>query len=134
MRPLVLLFIMFWALQMLQGRVKAQSPDAVFAEIETAIKKGDSQMLANYFNNILEINLIDKEQTYSQNQAMFVMKEFFMNYPVKSFSILHKGQSGENIYAVGSYISVKGAFDTNIFIKKYNGNFKINQLRFEPDK
>ncbi len=108
--------------------------DEVFQQIEQAIKKADANALSNYFNSMVDLTIIDKEQTYSNSHAMYVVKEFFMNYPVRSFSILHKGNAGDNIYAVGSYISTKGAFDTNIFIKKYGNTYKINQLRFEPDK
>jgi|YNPMSStandDraft_2_1061718.scaffolds.fasta_scaffold01163_6 hypothetical protein len=114
--------------------IAQNSADEVFQQIESAIKKGDAAALSTHFNSMLDLTILDKEQTYSSSHAMYVMKEFFMNYPVRSFSILHKGNSGDNVYAVGSYISTKGVFDTNIFIKKYGNTYKINQLRFEPDK
>ncbi len=130
-----LIFTLIFLLCTFCNTLQAQNqPDEVFQQIEVAIKKGDANSLSNHFNSMLDLTIIDKEQTYSSSHAMYVVKEFFMNYPVRSFSILHKGNSGDNIYAVGSYISTKGAFDTNIFIKKYGNNYKINQLRFEPDK
>lgn len=127
----IVLIILTWSFKTLTAQVSA---DEIFQQIEAAIKKGDANALSNHFNTMLDLTIIDKEQTYSSSHALFVVKEFFMNYPVRSFSILHKGNSGDNIYAVGSYISTKGAFDTNIFIKKYGNAYKINQLRFEPDK
>lgn len=130
-----LIFTLLFVLLTFCSTLRAQnSTDEVFHQIELAIKKGDATALSSYFNSMLDLTIIDKEQTYSSSHAMYVVKEFFMNYPVRSFSILHKGNSGDNVYAVGSYISTKGAFDTNIFIKKYGNAYKINQLRFEPDK
>jgi hypothetical protein len=130
-----LIFITVFWLFLCKIQLLAQNqPDEIFQQIESAIKKGDATALSSFFNSMLDLATLDKEQTYSSSHATFVMKEFFMNYPVRSFSILHKGNSGDNIYAVGSYISTKGTFDTNIFIKKYGNTYKINQLRFELDK
>lgn len=130
----LILYIAFFILSVCKPLQAQNQPDEVFQQIEIAIKKGDATALSGYFNSMLDLTIVDKEQTYSSSHAMYVVKEFFMNYPVRSFSILHKGNSGDNVYAVGSYISTKGAFDTNIFIKKYGNAYKINQLRFEPDK
>lgn len=130
----LILYIVFFIMGICKPLQAQNQSDEVFQQIEIAIKKGDATALSGYFNSMLDLTIVDKEQTYSSSHAMYVVKEFFMNYPVRSFSILHKGNSGDNVYAVGSYISTKGAFDTNIFIKKYGNAYKINQLRFEPDK
>lgn len=111
-----------------------QTTDLTFKKIEAAIKTNDFKTLATFFNTNVEIIIGEKEDTYAKLQAQFVIEEFFISYPQRSFSILHKGSTAGNFYAVGSYISTRGTFDTNIFIKKYGENFLIDQIRFEKDK
>lgn len=117
----------------LLGSAKAQTPasDEVFAKIENAIKKSDSQVLSQFFNSTVEVTINDNDQDYARNQAQFVVKEFFTNYPVRSFTLMHKGSSGNKFYAVGSYISARGTFDTNILVQKTDNGYYVFQLRFE---
>lgn len=97
-----------------------------------AIRQGDAAKLSNHFSQKLEVSVPpNADGEYSKNQALFIFKEYFMNYPVKSFKLLHKGSSGKSYYAMGQYVSAKGRFDTNIFIKKSNGQYVIDEIRFE---
>lgn len=112
-------------------RVKAQSSEELLAKIESAIKKADSQALAQFFHTTVEITIGDNDQDYARNQAQFVVKEFFTNYPPRTFTLMHKGSSGDKFYAVGSYVSTRGTFDTNLLLQKSGSGYAIFQLRFE---
>lgn len=115
-------------------RLTAQSSDQVFAAIEEAIQKGDAQALSKHFHTHVDITIGDKDVPYTSSQAFYVVREFFMNYHVRSFRIVHKGSSGNTFYAIGDYYSTRGKFDANIFLKKVNNTYKIEQLRFEQDQ
>ncbi|MBX3102601.1 MAG: DUF4783 domain-containing protein [Bacteroidetes bacterium] len=110
---------------------QAQQADEVFARIERAILAGDAGTLASFFGSQVEVTITDREDIYSKDQATFVVKEFFQNYPVRSFKILHKGSSSNTYYAVGEYYSTRGKFDTNVFIKRSGNTYVIEQIRFE---
>ncbi|MCS6903838.1 MAG: DUF4783 domain-containing protein [Bacteroidia bacterium] len=115
--------------------VKAQTTaDDFFHAVEQAISKADAQALSNLFNTQVDISIGNKDTPYTRSQALYVVREFFMNYPVRSFAIRHKGSTGTTLYAIGEYYSSRGKFDTNIFIKKVGNTFVIEQLRFEQDK
>ena len=117
----------------LTGTMFAQTRDELFVKIESAIKNGDAIALSEMFDRTVEITIAETDKEYAKNQAMYVVKEFFVNYPIRSFNIVHKGNSGDTYYAVGLYISTKGNFDTNIFIKKFGDQFLIDRIRFDKD-
>ncbi|HEX2898883.1 MAG TPA: DUF4783 domain-containing protein, partial [Bacteroidia bacterium] len=62
-----------------------------------------------------------------------VLKEFFAKNAPKSFSVIHKGNSGTTNYATGTFVSAGGTYDTNIFLKNVGGVYKVIQLRFEAE-
>lgn len=113
--------------------MKAQTPDDVFGKITTAIQGGNAEALSALLVSPVEITLPGADQAYSAQQASFVLKEFFAKYPPKSFKVMHKGNSGPTHYATGSYVSGKGTFDTNIFVKKVENKLMVTQLRFEAE-
>lgn len=116
-------------------RIYGQTVDNVLQQVELAIQKGSAEDLAVHFNKVTELGVNGKNADYSGNQALFVMKEFFMNHPAQSFSIIHKGSTGTTYYAVGSYKSTHGeSFDVNVFLKKYPEGYHIDQLIFEKNK
>ena len=129
-RPLAAALLL--ALAPLGARAQATA-DETFAQIEQAIRNADAPALARHFKPTVEVTIEDADQDYAKNQAQFVIKEFFVNYPVRAFSIVHKGVSGDTHYAVCTYESTRGAFDTNIFLKKQGGAFLVEHIRFERD-
>jgi uncharacterized lipoprotein YajG len=131
MKRLIFLFV-FLVISQLQ--VQAQHAEDYFRKIEAAFKANNASALEPLMNQTVEISLLGNDQTYAQKQAVFVLKEFFTQHPVKSFSFLHKGLNNNNHYAVGSYVSTNGAYDVNVYVKKHNQEFKIEQIRFEKDK
>ena len=124
------LLIVLFLLGMGTG-TKAQSPDAVFDQIAAAVSKGDAAALSAHFNATVEVTLPGADQSYSAQQATFVLKDFFAKNGVKSFKVVHKGSSGATWYATGMYTASTGVFDTNVFVKKIGDKYLITQLRFE---
>lgn len=112
----------------------AQSADEVLNAAEASIRKADAGSLSAHLNATVEVTIGEKDEVYSANQAKFVLEEFFMKNPVRSFTLMHRGSSGDTYYAVGSYVNSSGvSFDTNIFLKKVGNRFVIEQIRFETD-
>lgn len=114
-------------------KVQAQTPTTQFKAIAGAIKAGDADALAKYFNSSLEVTLPGVDKTFSAKQATFVLKDFFTTQGVKSFQMLHTGSSGATNYMTGLCVTGKGEYDSNIFLKKIGNDFLITQIRFEAD-
>jgi hypothetical protein len=130
---LAFLIALFFAVASSQ-HVKAQStPDEAFSKISAAIQAGNADAMAAFMQSPVEITLPGADQAYSAQQATFVLKEFFKKNAPKSFSVIHKGNSGTTNYATGTYVSSGGTYDTNIFLKNVGGVYKVVQLRFEAE-
>lgn len=111
--------------------LKAQTAKDVFTTVSGAIAKANDAAIAAYFNSSVEVTLPGSDQSYAAQQAQFVLKDFFAKNPPSGFKLLHDGESGGTWYATGTYSSAKGAYDTNIFVKKVGEKFLITQIRFE---
>jgi hypothetical protein len=109
-------------------------PNEVMSRIEQSIRMGSADMLKPLLANRVEIVIPENSGDYGKNQAYFILKEFFASYPVRSFTFVHRGQSGNTFYAVGTYVSTRGNFDANVFLRHENGNYTIEQIRFEPSQ
>lgn len=103
--------------------------------ISSAIKAGDSKKLAEYFDNTVEVKILNKEGAYSKSQAEAIVKDFFSKNPPKSFSFLHDGPSGGNNahYAIGSLATDSGKYRTYVYMKKKDEKFYIQELSFENE-
>ncbi len=105
------------------------------AKISNLINKSNTKELAQYFNSTIQLVLPGDEGRYSRVQAEFIIKDFFNNYPPKSFNINHQGLSSDGSeYYIGDYKSGKKTFRTYFLVKKINDQKLIHQLRFEEDK
>ncbi len=101
--------------------------------VVAAIRNGDEDRLARHFNDLVELTLLDIRNRYSPQQARFVMRDFFNNHPPTAFHLLHYGSTGATTYALGRYISTKGSFEVNIFLKSNNVMYQISQIRFAKE-
>lgn len=129
----VLPLLFFYGLPDVSGQ-SGQSRDMVILEaVVAAIRSGDEDRLAGHFNDIVELTLFDERVRYSQQQGRFVMRDFFNHFPPSAFYLLHTGKTGATTYALGRYVSSKGAFEVNIFLKSNNVVHRINQIRFAKE-
>ena len=96
----VLLLTIFLSGMALQ--VQAQRPDGAFKAISAAIQAGDANALAQHFNNNVEVTLPDVDQSFSAQQATFVLKDFFAKHTVGKYTVNHKGTSGSTHYQTGT--------------------------------
>ena len=100
-------------------------------EVVNALKTGNVSAMVPYFDNTIEITLPDKANSYSKTQAELVLKDFFINNPVKGFTVIHKGQNAGYIYCIGTLVTKNGNFRTTIQMKQKKDGEVIQELRFE---
>lgn len=99
--------------------------------IAESILAGDATALSKHFHDQVEITLLKERSDYARKQATFILKQFFTDYPPSSFSVVHQGNTGSIMYALGEYRSEAGSFDVNIFLKSEGDTYVIERLRFE---
>lgn len=100
-------------------------------EVVAAMKSGNSSMVAKYFDNMVDISMPGKSNSYSKSQAELVLKDFFTSNPVKSFEIIHKGENAGSQFCIGSLQTKNGPFRTTIFMKQKGEVQVLQELRFE---
>jgi len=120
--------VLLFAILLIEGlAVNAQIPD----EIITSIRSGNSAKLSKYFNQNVELLVLDFECSCSSSQAQQVVNDFFAKYTPTKFTIIHQGGKGDSYYAIGSLETQKGKFRVYFLIKTINQVSFIYQLRIE---
>ena len=106
-------------------------------ELETirrSVQTGNTDVLSRSCDTHVEIITDKNSGTYSKNQAKFVLKEFFIDYPASNFKYLHNGSSPAGArYAVGLYSSIKASFRVYIKFRNDEGKLYIDSIQFTKE-
>jgi hypothetical protein len=107
----------------------AQIPSGIVSSLNT----GNSKALSEYFNQNVELVVLDNDNVYSKAQARQIVSNFFKNFAPKpdGFSILHQGGKEGAKYVIGNLMTTKGNFRVYFLLKKDGGKEYIHQLRIE---
>lgn len=121
----ILVLAMFVALQW-----NANLPD-----ITKAISSGDADALGQYFDQSVEVAVLDQEDIYDKAQAVGVVKQFFAKNAPKSFSQVHQGASkgADSQYVIGNLNTSGGTFRAYVYVKTSGGKTLIQELRFDKE-
>jgi len=105
----------------------------IYTDISNAIRSGDAKAVARYFNNTVDLTILDQEEVYSKAQAEQILRDFFSKNAPRSFTLIHKGVSKEGAkYAIGTLITAQGIeYRTYFFVKQTTTGEQIQELRFE---
>ena len=112
-----------------------EQPFTVPDEIYSAIRAGNSKVLAKYFNSNVELVILDKEGVYSRTQAEYIIREFFNKNIPTNLIKRHEGKSGKEAskYVICTLSTSKGQYRVYFVMKNSNGEFTIHQFRIEND-
>ena len=115
------------------GFIYAQKPADVFVPIGKYIQMGDSDKLSAWFSNNLELDILGSVSACSKVQATQIMKDFFVKYTPKSFSIVHKSGKAPLTYAIGNLSAGGEMFRVTLFVMTQENGNQIQQLRIERE-
>lgn len=124
---IVLLFFFISGFLIVTNEVKAQVPD----EIIQSLKSGNSKTLSEYFNQNVELVVLENDNVYSKAQAQQIVNKFFSSNSPESFTIIHQGGKEGAQYVIGNLSTGSGSFRVYFLLKKNNGKDYIHQLRIE---
>ena len=103
----------------------------VFSPIGKYIIKGDTESLAAWFDDNLELTISDQGSSASKNQAKQILKSFFAEYTPQQFHISHTAEKANMKYALGSLSAGGESFSVTIFIRAKGDSYKIQELKIE---
>lgn len=122
---LTLFLISFFAI--FSNQLRAEVPD----EILQSLRTGNSKTLSAYFNQNIEMVVLENDNVYSKAQAEQIVDKFFSNNSPESFSIIHEGGKEGAQYVIGNLVTNRGDFRVYFLLKKNKGKDYIHQLRIE---
>ncbi|MEL6671370.1 MAG: DUF4783 domain-containing protein [Bacteroidota bacterium] len=133
MKMLRYIALLTFALWIGVGELAAQAPNnAVLNEATESLIYADANRIARLFSQRVEITINGRSQLYDRTQAKLVIARFFKeNPPVGGFTVKHKGNSGNTLYALGTYRSAKGKYDVNLYFRFSNNNSRLSEIRFD---
>ncbi|HKJ43511.1 MAG TPA: DUF4783 domain-containing protein [Sunxiuqinia sp.] len=105
----------------------AQVPD----EVIHSLKTGNATTLSNYFNQNIELVVLDKDDVYSKDQARQIVSSFFSHNQPQRFTIIHQGGKEGARYAIGNLLTQNGVYRVYFLLKENGGKLYIHQLRIE---
>lgn len=105
----------------------AQIPD----EVVLSLKTGNASTLSSYFNQNIEMVVLEQDDVYSKAQAQQIVTNFFNQYKAQGFSIIHQGGKEGAKYAIGNLTTNQGTFRVYFLLKNDGGKAYIHQLRIE---
>ena len=111
------------------------SENANLANITKAISEGNADALGQYFDQTVEVAVLDKEDVYNKAQAVSIVRKFFAENKPTSFSQVHKGASPNNDsqYCIGNLSAGGKTFRVYIYMKVSGGQYLIQELRFDKE-
>lgn len=105
----------------------AQVPE----EITKSLKTGNAKVLSEYFNQNVELVVLENDNVYSKAQAQQIVDNFFSAISPQNFTVLHElGREGSKS-VIGNLVTKSGTFRVYFLLKQSNGKDYIHQLRIE---
>ena len=101
--------------------------------ILNAIKTGNAVKLSEYFDNNVDLKIVDKENIYSKSQATILVKEFFATYKITNLELNHEGGPEAAHFAICNMTTTQGKFRVYFLYKNINNKSLIQKFRVEKD-
>ncbi len=105
------------------------------AEITRAISRGDADGISAYFDESVELAILNDEDVYSKGMASKKLKAFFAQYPPRGYSQVHRGtsKSKDSVYCIGNLTTEKAVFRVYIYMRVNGEQHLIQEVRFDKE-
>jgi len=103
-------------------------------EILSSLKMGNAKILATYFNQNIELVILDNSNVYSKAQAEQVVANFFSKHQPERLTEKHKGGKEGAQYYIYTLKTKQESFRVYMLIRKTKGKDVIHQLRIEKEE
>ncbi len=109
---------------------QAQIPN----EIISSLENGNAKVLSGYFNQNVELVVLESDNVYSKSQAKQIVHDFFSSYSPENFTVIHQGGREVAKSVIGNLVTKNGNFRVYFLLKKSDGKDYIHQLRIEKQE
>lgn len=104
-------------------------------QITKALNSGDADALGIYFDESIELSILDEEGIYNKAQALQKVRRFLSQNKVNSFSEVHQGasRSSDSQYVIGNIVTTAGTYRVYLYLSNKNGDMIIQEFRFDSE-
>jgi hypothetical protein len=101
-------------------------------QVVSAIQSGNATGVSSHFNSMVDLTVPGFDDSYSKAQAGQILKDFFVQYPVKSFKVTREGSSPDGSrFVIGTLETTKKSFRVYFLMKTVNGTELIHQFQVQ---
>ncbi len=100
-------------------------------DIVTALKSGSADKMAKYFDNMVDVSIPGKSNTFSKGQAEMVVKDFFTLNKVRNFEVQHSGSNPSSNFIIGTLTTSSGNYRTTVYMRSRGDKQLIQGVEFE---
>ncbi len=125
LRKVLLLFLVLFV------TTPVVSSQTISKDIISAFERGDAKKLSRHLHKNLEINLAEKKQMISKNQATRLLEDFFENNPPVSFTVTYEGTKQGSKYEIGELKTENAVFRVNMYFIEQDEKNLIYNLTIE---
>jgi len=101
-------------------------------QIAAGLKTGNAKQVAAYFNETVELVILDKENVCSKDQGEMILSDFFKKNKPTDFKITFQGGT-DSLYGIGKMPTAGANFRIYFMLKSFANKPLIVQLRIEKD-
>lgn len=101
--------------------------------LNKALSEGDATTVGTYFDNTIELTLLDKQTMLKKDGAIAALKDFFANNKPRSFNAVHQGSSkgSASHYTIGDLTTAGGNYRVYVYYKSVDDKVVIQEMRIE---
>jgi len=89
-------------------------------------------MIASFFNDNVELVILDKENVCSKEQGEMILSDFFSKNRPTDFKLTHQGGT-DSVYGIGKMQTANANFRIYFMLKSFANKPLLVQLRIEKD-
>jgi len=103
----------------------------VMDAIAQELQNGHAEGVTAYFGESTEVAVLDKGGSYSREQALAVLQNFFAQNKVIAFYLLEKGKNMDGRFCIGTLNCRSGNFRVYYSLRAKNNIFVIETFNIE---
>ena len=108
-------------------------PSEELADIQRAIKNGNSAELAKYSSTYVEVSMLGATTLHSRAQTAYILRAFFRDYPADRFAFQRKMRLGRDWFVTGKYWhrGDNRPYQVEILLRWNGRSYEIKNIRID---
>ena len=100
-------------------------------DVVAALRAGSAEKMAKFFDNMVDVSVPGKSNTFSKGQAELVLKDFFFMNRVKSFELQHSGSNPSANFIIGTLVTSGGTYRTTVYMRMKGDKQLVQGIEFD---